>query len=61
MVVVAVVVIIVVVLTDFVRDAIVDCCRSAIVRCMLCHAGSDIVKGCSGCCGDCRVLAVMVR
>ena len=28
--------------------------------CMLCHAGSDIVKGCSGCGGDCRVLAVMV-
>ena len=28
--------------------------------CMLCHGGSDIVKGCSGCCGDGRELAVMV-
>ena len=28
--------------------------------CMLCHGGSDIVKGCSRCGGDCSVLAVMV-
>ena len=28
--------------------------------CMLCHFRSDIVKSCSGCGGDCRVLAVMV-
>ena len=27
---------------------------------MLCHGGSDIVKRCSVCGGDCRVLAVMV-
>ena len=31
-----------------------------IFMCMLCHGGSDIVKGFSGCGGDCRVLAVMV-
>ena len=37
-----------------------DCCRGALVKCMLCHAGSDIVEGCSVCGGDCRVLAVMV-
>ena len=28
--------------------------------CMLCHGGSDIFKGCSGCGDDCRVSAVMV-
>ena len=44
----------------FCRGGICDCCRSAIVMCMLCHGGSDIVRGCSGCGGDCRVLAVMV-
>ena len=28
--------------------------------CMLCHGGTDIDKGCSGCGGDFRVTAVMV-
>ena len=59
--VVEVVVIIVVVVTDFVRVAfVITVGVLSIVMCMLCHGGSDIVKGFSGCGGNCREPAVMV-